>query len=155
MALPQRRASVLLLVALALAAIVFSSADTARVPKALEVQEASAADGRQAQAPTGIDDAVRPVEHVVVVDKLGGGGGGHGGGGGGGHGGGGGSGRHGGGEGGGHGGGEEGGSSRGFGGAGYHGYGSARGPKSASSGRDGVWKVGVAASVLGAAAWLL
>ncbi|XP_066365487.1 glycine-rich protein 2-like [Miscanthus floridulus] len=146
MALPQRRASVLLLVALALAAIVFSSADAARVPKALEVQEASAADGRQAQAPTGIDDAVRPVEHVVVVDKRGGGGGGHGGGGGGGHGGG---------EGGGHGGGEEGGSSRGFGGAGYHGYGSGRGPKSASSGRDGVWKVGVAASVLGAAAWLL
>ncbi|CAD6271696.1 unnamed protein product [Miscanthus lutarioriparius] len=143
MALPQRLASVLLLVALALAAIVFSSADAARVPKALEVQEASAADGRQAQAPTGIDDAVRPVEHVVVVDKLGGGGGGHGGGGGGGHGGG---------EGGG-----EGGGSRGFGGAGYgYGYGSGRGPKSASSGRaDGFWKVGVAASVLGAAAWLL
>ncbi|KAG0518667.1 hypothetical protein BDA96_09G196000 [Sorghum bicolor] len=145
MALPPRRAGVLLLVALALAAIVFSSADAARVPKALEVQEASAADGRQAQAPTGSDDDAMPVEHVVVVDKRGGG---HGGGeGGGGHGDAG--------EGGGHGG-EEGEGSRGFGGVGYHGYGSGRGPNSASSGRvDGVWKVGVAASVLGAAAWLL
>ena len=39
----------------------------------------------------------------------------------------------------------------GFGGAGYHGH----GHKSASSGHDGAWNVGVAASVLGAAAWLL
>ena len=144
MALPPCRASVLLLVALALAAtMVFSSADAVPAPAALEAaQEAAAADGAQAQAPTGSDDAM-PVEHVVVVDKRGGGGGGgRGGGGGGVHGGGGGE-----------GGGSVGGSRGwGFGGAGYHGHGH---KSAASSGRDGAWKVGVAASVLGAAAWLL
>ncbi|KAL6618987.1 hypothetical protein ACP70R_034126 [Stipagrostis hirtigluma subsp. patula] len=148
MALPTRRPSVflLLLVGLALAAgAAFGCADAARAPAGLRAAAAHRGQGGSAAVPdehaVDVDDKLAQEQHVSeeamrVSIKRGHGHGG--GGGGGGHGGFGGGGRSG------------GGGARG----GSLGHGSGRSRNSAAGGRVGVWKVGVAVSVL-AGAWLL